>query len=126
MEAQADQQASVQVRSQDQTKFRPGISGNPSGRTKTQLRTEQFVAEFRDRHGREPTASEMAHIRGAGRLAAKIEANNTAVEHVVPLSNALWRTLRRLNLGEVRNPPPASFKTGAQLVAEMKRDGRLK
>jgi hypothetical protein len=78
--------------------FPVGRSGNPSGRTRTQVRAEEFFAEFRSRHGREPSAGEAAQIRLAAKLAAKFERTRGEDEDLARMAGHLMRALRRLGL----------------------------
>jgi hypothetical protein len=121
METQVNQQAADQVRSQDQTKFKPGQSGNPSGRTRTQLRSEQFADEFTRVHGRRPSAIEMANLRSCGALAAKIERGMSA-QDVVRCSNSLWRMLRRLGLGQMPEQSQSAAQIERDIDAEILRN----
>jgi hypothetical protein len=78
--------------------FQVGRSGNPSGRTRTQVRAAEFFAEFRSRHDRDPTAGEAAQIRLAAKLAAKFERTRGEDEDLARMAGHLNRTLRRLGL----------------------------
>jgi hypothetical protein len=83
--------------------YRPGQSGNPSGRTRMLDRIDDLFAEFQRVHGREPSPMDMIGIRTAARLAAACASPNTNAEQAVRAGNTLHKTLKRLGLAS----PPA-------------------
>jgi hypothetical protein len=105
----------MQVISQDggkaATQFRPGRSGNPSGRTNMLERTRDLCAMFEATHGRPPSPLDMIGIRTAARLAAAAASPRTNAEQAVRAGNTLHKTLKRLGLASPparRDPKPAA------------------
>jgi hypothetical protein len=85
--------------------FKPGRSGNPSGKTRTQLRTAEFMDLFREVRGRAPNVVEATTIRNAGALAAKVEQAKTSAEDVVRCGRLLAQLLAQLGLDAKPSPP---------------------
>src|SRR5215831_3213426 len=112
---QIDQQPTRQ-RAPREYPFKPGRSGNPSGLTKTRLRTAEFMGLFREVHGREPSVVEATTLRNAGALASKIENSKTSAEHVVRCGRLLAQLLNTLGLD--RKPEPAAPKSAVQTLDE--------
>src|SRR5215468_9672626 len=81
-----------------------GKSANPSGRTKTQIRTAEYLEAFQRVHGRAPNAIEATQVKAAGAMAARVEANNTSVQDQVRCANVLSRLVAGLKLD--RTPAP--------------------
>jgi hypothetical protein len=80
--------------------------------TRTRLRRDEFFAEFRSRHQREPTAGEAAQIRLAAKLAAKFERDRGEDEDLARMAGHLNRTLRRLGLEAPPNTRPPNSNGG--------------
>jgi hypothetical protein len=98
------------------TAWPPGKSANPSGKTKAQIRTAEFMQRFRDVHGRAPGVVEATQVRAAGALAARVESHKTKVDDQVRCANVLARLLSSLGLD--RTPAPAAPKTPVQNLEE--------
>jgi len=114
-----DMQITPQVEAQKAPReypFKPGKSGNPSGRTNMLERTRELCAIFEATHGRPPSPLDMISIRTAARLAAACQSPNTNAEQSVRASNALHKTLKRLGLAS----PPAKRepKSGLEKLHE--------
>jgi hypothetical protein len=119
MDTQAGNQAPRQANGFS-TRFPPGKSGNPSGKTKSQARLDEIMAAFRTTFSREPSAVEMISIRSAAKLAAV--AGDRRVDGVTATraSNSLARMLRLLGLAsppkQPKRPPPARPSLLAQYL----------
>jgi hypothetical protein len=104
--------------------FPVGTSGNPTGMTRTERRTAEFLTQFRERHGREPAAGEAVQIRLAGKLSAKLEnpRARSGAEDFSPLVGHLCRTLRHLGLAPAKPPSPRIERAfrAKQVVEEVK------
>ena|SRR6266478_3394550 len=88
-----------------------GQSGNPTGLTKTRLRTAELWDEYVAHHGRQPSASDAGRLRACGKIIAKLErCNGRAIsdEDVSRLTRNLNWTLRSLGLNGPRAARPAS------------------
>jgi len=116
------EQTAPQTQPQPWWQFPKGRSGNPSGMTKARLRAAELFDEFRTVHSREPTASDAARLRAAGKLAAKLESTRGAVldEDASRMTRNLNWTLARLGLGTapVRAPTAAPTASGRGLLKE--------
>jgi hypothetical protein len=115
-------QSANQLPPQPWWQFERGKSGNPSGMTRTRVRTAELFEAFRERHGREPTAGEAVQVRTAGKLAAKCERNRGGHdEDLARMVGHLNRTLRRLGLDmqpAPAKPPPMRPSAYAVLRGE--------
>jgi hypothetical protein len=81
--------------------FQPGRSGNPSGKTKTQLRTDELFAEFARVHGCKPSVSDAMRLRSAGKLAAKLERNAGTAGEIARMTRTLVDILKQLRLNSL-------------------------
>ncbi len=106
MDAQSNQQIPAQ---RPPHLWRPGQSGNPSGRTRMLDRIDDLCAAFEATHGRPPSPMDMIGIRTAARLAAACASPNTNAEQAVRAGNTLHKTLKRLGLA---SPPSKREKSG--------------
>jgi len=86
--------------------FKPGRSGNRSGKTRTERRYQAFLEVFQDVHGRKPNPIENASLRNAAALASRIEGNRIPIEEQVRAGNLLARLVEKLGLD--RTPAPAA------------------
>jgi hypothetical protein len=96
--------------------WKPGVSANPSGKTRAMIRTAEFMELFRRVHGRDSNVVEATQVKNAGALAARVEANRTKVEDQVRCGNLLVRLLASLKLD--RTPAPQAPKTPVQNLEE--------
>ncbi len=98
--------------------FRPGQSGNPSGQTRTQLRTAELTEQFRQVRRQEPSAADLVVIRSAAVLAARLEGRRRlSAEDAARCSNSLARLLKRLGIDVP--PPPKPFDLDEVLSGPM-------
>jgi hypothetical protein len=102
------EQSTDQSRPQHWWQGKRGVSGNPSGMTRTRLRAMELFDEFRARHTREPTAGEAVQLRLAAKLAAKFERSRGEDEDLARMAGHLNRTLAKLGLdaAKPRAAPP--------------------
>jgi hypothetical protein len=92
-------QIDAQSRQQPAHLYRPGVSGNPSGLSRTETRYREFLALYIETHGRRPNAVENAMLRNAGACAARAEDKRRAkVEHIVRCGRLLQQLLNVLGL----------------------------
>jgi hypothetical protein len=98
MDAQTNQQSRRHPNQGGNPNWVRGKSANPSGKTRTQIRTAEFMDLFRQTHGRAPNVIEATQVKAAGAMAARCEANNTSAQDQVRCANVLSRLLASLKL----------------------------
>jgi hypothetical protein len=100
--------------------WKPGKSGNPSGKTRAMRYLESFAAEFEARHGRKPNTIERVTLSNAAALAVKADGRGSrrvGVEHIVRCGRLLQSLLDGLGLAPAKPAPPAP-KTPRQVLEE--------
>jgi hypothetical protein len=111
----AKMQAEQQAVPQASTRFKPGRSGNPTGKTATSAVHADLLAAFQAAHGRGPTSAEAVTLRTASRLAAKAQNARTNTEQATRAANTAMRFMKALGLAG----PPSKAKPRVPSLSEL-------
>lgn len=103
--------------------WKPGKSANPGGVSRAERRYTAFLEQFREVHGRAPTATETTSLRNAAALASRIEGNRIPIEEQVRAGNLLARLVEKLGLDRKPEPAPKSGLEALHEALERKSNG---
>jgi len=84
--------------------------------SRTERVYREMAALFESIHARKPNRVEIASLRNAAALSARIEGNRIPIEEIVRAGNLLSRLVEKLGLD--RTPAPAESRTPRQRLEE--------